>query len=286
MTPLMTGPGRRTALPVPVTAPAVLGVLVALVAVASTTASISAALLQQHRTATSSFAGVRSVDADTGSGNVTVVADTGGAVRVERRQTWSFGRPSSTEQVAGGVLRLRARCGSWLGSCSVSYVVHVPAGTPVRARSGSGDIRASGTGRLDAQSGSGNVRATRVTGDVTLHAGSGDVRADGVRGDVRLSTGSGDVRAGAVDARSVTARTGSGNLRVVLTRPPDRLALTTGSGDLTALLPDDGTTAYAVSASTGSGDSDVRIRTDRGAPRVVTARTGSGDLHLRYSAGR
>jgi hypothetical protein len=55
----------------------------------------------------------------------------------------------------------------------------------------------------------------------------------------------------------------------------------TGSGDVDVLLPA-GPQAYAVTARTGSGDRDVDVRTDAESDRVVDVETGSGDASVPY----
>ena len=121
-------------------------------------------------------------------------------MRLERTETWSIERPSVSEEVVGDELRVRADCNAVLSWCDVSYVLEVPAGTTVLARTGSGSFQAEGTGDVRADTGSGDVDLSSVDGDVDLRTGSGEVTVDDVRG------------------RSVVARTGSGDITVTRSR--------------------------------------------------------------------
>lgn len=239
----------------------VAGVGLAALAVGGTALSFAALLVLQHATSTYAFDGVRAVDVDAGTGDLQVVADGGSRTQVEARESWSFSRVRHSERVVDGVLQLRASCPDWYGQCGLSYVVHVPAGTAVRARSGAGDLEVSGVGDVDAQASSGDVRVRDTTGTLVVRASSGDVRVTGAR------------------AGRVSARTGSGDLDLTLAAAPDDLEASAGSGDLTVRLPDDGG-GYRVSTRTGSGDERVGVRRDDTARRALDLRTGSGDLDV------
>lgn len=251
----------------PVGPATVLGVGLAALAVGSTAVSFSGLLVLQRSQTSLDLPAVHAVDVDTSTGSVEVVADSSGATSVERRESWTFSRAERSEQVVDGVLRLRARCTGWFATCEIAYVVHVARGTTVTARTSSGDITARGTGAVQARADSGDVSAVDTVGDLDLRTGSGDVRT------TRAAAG------------RVTGRTASGDLDAALASSPGTLDLSTGSGDLSVRLPDDGSTAYAVSAGTGSGTEDVRVRTDPASRSTLSARTGSGDLSVGYLPG-
>ncbi len=222
------------------------GVAVALVAVGSSALSITQTLLRSDRSTVVAFddPDVERLELDVDSGDVRVLASDRDEVVVERRERWSLERPAVTEVVEDGVLRVRADCASVLSWCDVSYVLRVPSGTTVLARTGSGSLEASGTGDVQADTGSGEVELSSVTGGVDVRSGSGDVTVDGVRGG------------------SVAARTGSGDVDVELPRDEE---------------------PYAVTVRTGSGEQDVDVATDPSSPRVVDLETGSGDASVRYA---
>lgn len=253
--PLTTAaPDRLRATPVRVA-----GVGLAALAVGMSALSFAGLLVLQDSTHAYAFPAVRAVEVDAGAGDLQVLADGGSSTRVEARESWSFSRVRHTERVVDGVLQLQASCPDWYGQCGLSYVVHVPAGTTVRARTGSADVKVTGVGAVDLTASSGNVRVRDTTGELVLRSSSGDVRVTGAR------------------AGRVSARAGSGDVDLSLATAPDALDLATGSGDLAVRLPDAG---YRLSTRTGSGDEHVRVRGDDASPRTLTARTGSGDLDV------
>ena len=262
------------------------GVALALAAVGSSALSISQALLRSERTSVLDLDGdVRRLVLEVDSGDVTVVASDRDGVRIERTETWSIERPSVSEQVVDRELRVRAECNALLSWCDVSYVLEVPAGTTVLARTGSGSIEASGTGDVQADTGSGDVELTSVTGDADLRSGSGAVTLDAVRGgSIVAQTGSGDITVTRAEVSRVSGRTGSGDVEVGLRTAPDEVLARTGSGDVDVELPR-GDEAYAATVRTGSGDQDVDVRTDPSSARVVDVETGSGDASVLYAGG-
>lgn len=262
------------------------GVVLALVAVASSALSISQALLRSERTTVVDLEGdVTRLVLEVDSGDVRVQATEREGVRIERTETWSIERPAVREEVVDGVLQVRADCNAVLSWCDVAYVLQVPTGTTVLARTGSGSFEAEGTGDVQADTGSGEVQLTSVTGDADVRSGSGDVAVDGVRGgSVVARTGSGDITVTRAELARVSGRTGSGDVEVALRGVPDEVLARTGSGDVDVELPQ-GNDAYAVTVRTGSGDQDVDVRTDPSSDRVVDVETGSGDASVLYSPG-
>ncbi|MGQ0847099.1 MAG: DUF4097 family beta strand repeat-containing protein [Sporichthyaceae bacterium] len=138
---------------------------------------------------------------------------------------------------------LRLRLGS--GDSHISSV-----GGSFLAKTGSGNVQVGQVGgSLDCGCGSGDLTAAAVRGSVRFRAGSGDVHVDAVYGDVDVASGSGSLAIGlpaGVSARldvvtgsgqlhsdlpveqapadgaqtiAVRARTGSGDVRVLQTRP-------------------------------------------------------------------
>ncbi|MGA7540429.1 MAG: DUF4097 family beta strand repeat-containing protein [Steroidobacteraceae bacterium] len=90
--------------------------------------------------------------------------------------------------------------------------VSVPPRLAVAIDSGSGDVVAEALGSLDFHSGSGDLKASDISGPLALQLGSGDVDARRV-GSVQLrSTGSGDVTVSEVHGDVHADRAGSGDL--------------------------------------------------------------------------
>jgi hypothetical protein len=262
------------------------GVALAATAVVATSLSVTELLLRSERTSVTEHGGpVRSLVVDLDSGDVRVVAADRSDVVAERTDTWSLQRPTVREQLVDGELRVRAECAASLLWCDVSYVLRVPRGTPVQVRTGSGTLTLDGTGEVDADTGSGDVRLAAVEGDAEVRTGSGSITVDGVRGrSVTVRTGSGDVTMTRAEVAVVDGRSGSGDVELELRRAPEQVRVRSGSGDVEVRLPD-GDEAYAVTVGTGSGEQDVSVRTDPSSPRVVDAQTGSGDASVGYGSG-
>lgn len=262
------------------------GVALALAAVGSSALSISQALLRSDRTTVVDLDGaVTRLVLEVDSGDVRVVASRRAGAVVERRERWSFERPAVTEELEEGVLRVHADCASGLSWCDVSYVLQVPRGTDVLARTGSGSLEAEGTGDVQADTGSGEVQLTSVVGDVDVRSGSGEVTLDDVRGggSVVARTGSGDITVTGAAVGRISGRTGSGDVELGFRTAPEEVLGRTGSGDVDVELPRG--QAYAVTVRTGSGDQDVAVATDPSSPRTVDVETGSGDVAVVHPDG-
>lgn len=158
-----------------------------------------------------------------------------------------------------------------LGFSRYAYIklaVSVPPALAVAIRSGSGDVIAESLESLDYHSGSGDLKASQITGALALdlgsgdveaqsvgsvnlrHTGSGDVTVSDVRGDVRAGqSGSGDLHLSDVHGNVSLQSVGSGDLRVVSIGGSVRVDRI-GSGDL---VVDDVAGDLEVGA-TGSGD--------------------------------
>lgn len=155
---------------------------------------------------------------------------------------------------------------------SIDYEITAPADTTVSSHTGSGDQTLDGLhARITLESGSGDVKLSRIEGEMSVHTGSGDVVADDVSGTFTGEAGSGDIR---LHDRSgdVRIRTGSGNIE--LRDLSGGLHAEAGSGDVTA----EGKLGGDWELRTGSGNVNVHIPPDTAFD--VEARTSSGNLHI------
>lgn len=155
---------------------------------------------------------------------------------------------------------------------SIDYEITAPADTTVSSHTGSGDQTLDGLhARITLESGSGDVKLSRIEGEMSVHTGSGDVVADDVSGAFTGEAGSGDIR---LHDRSgdVRIRTGSGNIE--LRDLSGGLHAEAGSGDVTA----EGKLGGDWELRTGSGNVNVHIPSDTAFD--VEARTSSGNLHI------
>ena len=175
-----------------------------------------------------------------GVGQVTVVGGGGSAVTVTQRLRYSQTRPSADHAVTGRTLTLTSACPAQR-MCSVDFVVHVPRGLAVQVSCQIGEIRLS-----------------RLAGDVTARTGTGDIFARHLRGGtVVLGTGTGEINAG-------------------FAAPPSMLRATANTGEVVLDLP--GAVSYRVSARVGTGQKTVAVPERPSSDHVIVARTGTGNL--------
>ncbi|HEX7078545.1 MAG TPA: DUF4097 family beta strand repeat-containing protein [Candidatus Eisenbacteria bacterium] len=128
-------------------------------------------------------------------------------------------------------------------------------------------------GSLTIEVGSGSVSVERATGTVDVETGSGDVELRDVRGDgLKVETGSGRIDAHAIETARLELETGSGDVRAESVRAP-RASLTTGSGAISMRLDGD---ADDLALESGSGD--VTLVVPRAFGAAVHFETGSGDI--------
>jgi Putative adhesin len=261
--------------------PTVVVAVIAVVLIALGALSLISVAFQRTERSTRTFSGVDAIEVEVNSGDVEVTASGRDDVQVEQTVRRSLQGPRTEARLRGGVLLLSGRCLSfWFGNCSVDYRIQAPAGTRVKARSSSGDLATTGLeSGVDLQTSSGDVRARQVVGTVSAVTSSGDVSVLGAEGDVRARSSSGEVTGADLVARSIEARSSSGDVRVTAVRtPPDTLTAVTSSGDVQVVVPDD---VYQVDARSSSGEVNVSLRQDPSAPRRIEARTSSGDVDVR-----
>ena len=204
---------------------------------------------------------------------------------------------------------------------SVDVEVELPEGSTVEAKTGAGDVTASGL--------LGDVRASTGAGDLTFHevasaqlkSGSGDLTLQSSRGDVNAKTGSGDVSIGTAGGRldlvsgsgdialrrsdaPVKAKTGSGDLHVdastgdleLMTGTGDvvlgavhggRVQARTGTGDVTIGIAHGVATYLDLNSVTGDVDVDLESTDapgDSEARASLTVHSGSGDIHVKRAS--
>lgn len=228
-----------------------------------------------------------SIDASSGSGDCSVMGDTGGF-------------PVSLHTGSGGVVlegacrTLKADTGS--GDVKVTLAketdgvdLHTGSGDiqisgPVRelaVETGSGDVSAdlkSGKTKVSLTSGSGDISLKGGTGDLTAKSGSGDITAEGLMGEASLMTSSGEISARWAEAprgEKVSARSSSGSVRLEF---PSGASLSgtlgTSSGDLRCEFPGTykGSHQRSFVLSGPQGSSELTVETSSGGIQVVKAK--------------
>jgi DUF4097 and DUF4098 domain-containing protein YvlB len=223
---------------------------------------------------------------EAGSGDITVIRELGDArvVTVDSTVEGSIHSPVLRAVKDGTTVRISGNCPHIsFGPCNATLVIRVPADTQVEIRSGSGDVTANGlTGNVKLETGSGDVNATGLSGTSDLHTSSGDVNVRGLRGAADLRSGSGDINAEDIATPTVTADTASGDVELDFSLSPSMIDASTASGDVDIAVPGGG--VYRLEADPGSGEQHVNIRTDPAATRIIRAQTASGDVTVSYGS--
>ena len=155
----------------------------------------------------------------------------------------------------------------------------VPYGTRVIARTQSGDIGVRGTrgevevhaqsgdisvddvaNRLDINTLSGDITVRNVVGDAVVATTSGSVKLSEIRGNADVGTVSGDIELRGVTAKTVRAKTTSGDVTFDgLIDPTGRYELVAHSGDVNLHIPRDASAQLTVSTWNGGIDSQFPI---------------------------
>jgi hypothetical protein len=208
----------------------VIGAVVVLLLIAAG-AFNALALGARHRfTVRSSYAGVRTLEVDSGSGDVHLTgAPAGSAVNVASHVTEGFTAPHRhVLEPRLGALRVTYGCGTSI-DCSVSYDVTVPAGVTVTVNAGDGDITGArlDASRISLESGNGDVSATLTQPATALSAnsGNGDVTlvVPATTYAVQASSGNGDVNDQSLSIdhhspRRIDASSGNGDVTITAAR--------------------------------------------------------------------
>lgn len=194
-------------------------------------------------------------DAEADLENVEVrVASEGGRVRVAARRT--DGRSS--------------------GSSGASFVVTVPAETPLKLQSSNGSLAARGVGAaVNAQTSNGAIRVEAGAGPVEARTSNGsvEVSGEGLRLSVESSNGSLRIDGSLADG-SHTLRTENGRIEVALPAAARfRLLAHTSNGRVTCDFPLAGGEWSGRSELEGSAGADPKA--------TLTLATSNGAIHLR-----
>jgi hypothetical protein len=194
------------------------------------------------------------------SGDLTIAPSTDGRVHVAGRVEYSLVKPSLVVTTTGSHATVSFTCAAVAaGRCSVEITVLVPSGATVVASSQSGNVTASGFNNASLESDSGDVLASRLSGNV------------------RLQTHSGDIVATWLSASSVTADADSGSVSLAFTDAPQAVDVQDSSGDVSVLVPD---VPYHVTAHSDSGEVSISVPTDPNSANVINVAVASGDVHI------
>jgi len=226
---------------------------------------------------------IDALSADVDNGDITVRGGDVAQVELVRTVRSSVVGPAYDEQVSGTTLELSGSC-PWyaFGRCGVSYELIVPPDLIASLEASSGDVVVEGlTGDLVVRSSSGDVILRSIDGSIDAEVSSGDIELEDVTGDVRAQASSGDVTATGLTAGSLRLRTSSGDVEAQLDAAPESIDAEASSGDVTIMVPDDGT-AYAVEGESSSGDRRISVAADPDSPNHARVHTSSGDATFAY----
>jgi len=173
---------------------------------------------------------------------------------------------------AGNIIRVGDDHGNdWSHHVSIDYEITTPTNTMLSAESGSGDLQLSNiTGTVKGHTGSGSIRADKLGAGSRLDTGSGSIEANNLMGSATLETGSGEIHAQLNSPGDVVASTGSGDIK--LTNVQGAVKAETGSGTLE--LSGQATSPWKL--ETGSGS--ISMQLGSGAHFNLDAETGSGTV--------
>jgi len=201
-----------------------------------------------------------------------------GQARLTGTAHYSLIRPHVA--VHGGNLNFDCRIPT--GDCGLDAKLAVPPRTVVSLATGGGNMQVSGLqSSVTLNSGGGDVTVSGPEGPVTVDTGGGNLTAGDLSGTLRFSTGGGDVNGNGLFAPTVTTDSGGGNVTLAFTRPPAKLDVTSGGGDITILLPPGGT-EYAITDRPGGGDysrADT-VRINSASANKITVDSGGGNIRI------
>jgi hypothetical protein len=188
-------------------------------------------------------------------GDIELSAAAGDVLEVHRETTWRSQEPEITEEVRDDVLAVEGECDHGLVTffgadrCAVEFTLQVPADVDAEVRNSVGEIHLDGLeGAVDVESNVGDVEGTN------LRTASTDVDSD------------------------------VGSVRLEYAQVLGDIDVSTETGDIAILVPDDGTT-YAVVFESSIGSQDIGIATtaDSSADYMIRVSSSVGDLSVRYA---
>jgi len=207
------------------------------------------AFAQESRSET--FEGIKTIDLNTGVGDLTVAPS--GSDAVEVQVSYHADRIKPVFTVRGGKLILEEEEVSRNGNVNTDWVLKVPSGIELHSNSGTGSAEFTDLAiTLDHNSGTGRVVADRLSGNVELNTGTGRLVVNTSEGAFDLNSGTGNV---IVDGFSgaLKANSGTGRVEVSGAAIERESSFNSGTGDVRVRLA--AALAGDISVSSGTGDS-------------------------------
>jgi len=279
--------------------------LVLVAALACSSASRAQDYVEGSFDKTLKVSGAVDLNVSTGSGHISVHAGDSSSVRIIAKihvsEGWRLNHGDAQAKLSkieanppieqnGNTIRIgETHDDDLYKNVSISYDITTPADTALHSRTGSGGEELEGVkGPVEAETGSGSIRASHIGDELRANTGSGSIELENVQGVVHASTGSGGIRATAI-AGGFTGKTGSGSIELEQTAAGDveaetgsggitlrgvkgRIRAHAGSGSITA----DGVPTGDWNLHTASGTVTVRLPAD--AAFDLEASSGSGNI--------
>ena len=205
-----------------------------------------------------------------------------GSEQEARRQFEKF-RVSASN--SGDTALIKGTCMNDTGRSrlSVNYEVVAPQNLAlVYMRSGGGSLSVNNiNGRVDGETGGGDIRLDAINGPVSATSGGGTIDVGTIGGDLRVETGGGDIRIRMANGE-LNAQSGGGNIWIESTSR--NVQVETGGGAIQIHK-----TGGALRAESGGGDLDIgdvggaaSVETGGGGIRIASAK---GDVHAETGGG-
>ena len=208
--------------------------------------------------------------------------------------------PAVVNSVSDGRLTLTIPSCATQG-CVGQFTVTIPATASVTAVTDGGDVSVSGVAGATLDSGGGRVRATSVSGPLTVASEGGDQNLRGIAGSLRDESGGGAVTATGVTGPSAVIVTDGGQLiaqrlsvqtailssgsdsaQVQFASAPTSVDIATDGGNATVLIPGG---PYALTADSGGASQVVGIPVSPAARSTLNVTTGGSALVIEPAAG-
>ncbi|MET7615545.1 DUF4097 family beta strand repeat-containing protein [Streptomyces sp. NPDC005408] len=171
--------------------------------------------------------------------------------------------PEPTWKMEGGKLTLRVKCDAVASDCEARHTIKVPRGVAVTVEDDNGSVTASGFDTA-----------------LTIRSDNGAVTVRDSSGPLKLDSDNGKVVTERVSAKTVSASSENGAVRLGLLAVPDRVETDSDNGSILIELPRAGA-PYAVTAKSDNGDVNVDVPNDSSSSHVVKARSDNGKVTVR-----
>lgn len=171
--------------------------------------------------------------------------------------------PDPQWKMRDDTLTLKVKCSALISNCASEHQVKVPRGVAVVVDGDNGKVVASG-----------------FDTPLTLRAGNGKVTVRDSSGPLRLESDNGGIVTERISAKSVSARSDNGMVRLGFASVPDLVDTVSDNGGITIDLPA-GSVRYAVDAVADNGRVSVDAPRSNDSSHVVKARSGNGQVTVR-----